>query len=163
MNYCSKCGKPLEEGSAFCANCGAAAEVGVVQNASGYNSGKKSGLSNLKIDIFSTDEPLKPKIIILLVLIALVGWGGLGYAIEGLFKISLPAPIALIFVIPLIASIIVQGILTFILCWNFLKYRMVFLVPTLILSLFGCCLYFIIIPIVTIRHIITFFIRKNKR
>ena len=116
----------------------------------------------MKLDLFSTDEPLKTKIIIFLVLIALVGWGGLGYAIEGIFQIKLPSGVALVFIIPLIASIIVQGIITFILCWRFFAEKIMFFIPTLFLSLFGCCLYFIIIPIITIRDIITFFVRKGK-
>lgn len=162
MKFCSKCGKPIEENSTFCSNCGAA--VGQpdepMADTSKSSGGKKFSLRNL--DVFSADEPLKPKILIFLVLIALVGWGGLGFAIESIFSISLPAPVAMIFFIPLITSIIVQGILTFILCWNYLKYRIVFLVPALFISLFGCCLYFIIIPIVTIKHIITFLTRKKR-
>lgn len=158
MNYCPKCGEPLTEGSTFCSNCGAAVEAAPENG----TAAKKFSIFNTKFDLFSTDEPLKTKIIVFLVLIAMIGWGGLGYLIEAIIQTSLPTPVAMMFIIPLLVSIVVQGILTFILCWRFFRDKILFLIPALFLSLFGCCLYFIIIPIITIRDIITFFVRKGK-
>lgn len=166
MNYCPHCGKPLSEESTYCPNCGKSigSEAETIPNYSeDIGDSQSSSFLTKKFNPLTTDEPLKPKIIFYIILIGLFLWGWLGSIIEKLFNFSMPAPVALVFVIPAIVSILVMAVLTFVLCWNFLKDRLVFPIATLFISLICSTFCFIVIPIVFIRIIISYLVNKKKR
>ena len=79
--YCKHCGRQISDNSKFCNNCGTAIQNDFGQNNSHEYYGENIANSNKK-KAFYKNKPLKYKVIIIIIVMALVGLiGGVGHLI----------------------------------------------------------------------------------